>query len=182
MAADEEAASERFVADPHNSTTATIHRDNQPSPNTDDFHHQNESREESKVSGTPPSSSSSDKNSTLTNGVKGRTCKGCLYYSSAFKSNSRNPVCVGFTRSYPNVPRNVVSKSEMEASQAGSRLVDFKYSCLGYSAYSVDKVQPNDEKETTTLPICVGIEILMDRRVRNVSSPPAHIHNKEVAF
>ncbi|CAI9113154.1 OLC1v1013702C1 [Oldenlandia corymbosa var. corymbosa] len=122
MAADEEEASERFVVDPQNLTTATSHRDNLPSPNADHFHHQNESKEESKVSGNPPSSSSSDKNTTLMNGVKGRTCKG---------------------------------------------------------SYSVDKDQPNDEKETTTLPICVGIEILMDRRVKNISSPPAHIHNKE---
>ncbi|XVF41061.1 hypothetical protein PTKIN_Ptkin01aG0249800 [Pterospermum kingtungense] len=28
-------------------------------------------------------------------GLKGKSCKGCLYYSSAFKSKSRNPTCVG---------------------------------------------------------------------------------------
>ncbi|KAJ0907908.1 hypothetical protein HanRHA438_Chr07g0304481 [Helianthus annuus] len=32
---------------------------------------------------------------------KGKSCKGCLYYSSTLKSNSRNPVCVGITRSLP---------------------------------------------------------------------------------
>ena len=32
---------------------------------------------------------------------KGKSCKGCLYYSSSLKSNHRNPLCVGFTRSLP---------------------------------------------------------------------------------
>lgn len=32
---------------------------------------------------------------------KGKSCKGCLYYSSTLKSKSRNPVCVGITRSLP---------------------------------------------------------------------------------
>ena len=32
---------------------------------------------------------------------KGKSCKGCLYYSSALKSNSRNPTCVGIPRTLP---------------------------------------------------------------------------------
>lgn len=32
---------------------------------------------------------------------KGKSCKGCLYYSSTFKSNSRNPLCLGLSRSLP---------------------------------------------------------------------------------
>lgn len=32
---------------------------------------------------------------------KGKSCKGCLYYSSTLKSKSRNPLCVGITRSFP---------------------------------------------------------------------------------
>lgn len=35
-------------------------------------------------------------------GNKGRSCKGCLYYSSQLKSDSRNPLCVGLSRSIPN--------------------------------------------------------------------------------
>lgn len=30
--------------------------------------------------------------------LKGKSCKGCLYYSSALKSNSHNPICVGIPR------------------------------------------------------------------------------------
>lgn len=38
---------------------------------------------------------------TNPNHNKGKSCKGCLYYSSALKSHSRNPLCIGFTRSLP---------------------------------------------------------------------------------
>lgn len=31
-------------------------------------------------------------------GSKGKSCKGCLYYSSLQKSNSKKPTCVGFSR------------------------------------------------------------------------------------
>ena len=34
-------------------------------------------------------------------GNKGRSCKGCLYYSSQLKSDSRNPLCIGLSRSLP---------------------------------------------------------------------------------
>jgi len=30
---------------------------------------------------------------------KGKSCKGCLYYSSALKSRGYNPICVGIPRS-----------------------------------------------------------------------------------
>lgn len=30
-----------------------------------------------------------------------KSCKGCVYYSSTFKSNNRNPLCVGISRSLP---------------------------------------------------------------------------------
>lgn len=33
--------------------------------------------------------------------LKGKSCKGCLYYSSLLKSDSRNPVCVGISRTLP---------------------------------------------------------------------------------
>lgn len=34
------------------------------------------------------------------NGKKGKSCKGCLYYSSIRKSNARNPLCVGVSRTF----------------------------------------------------------------------------------
>lgn len=46
------------------------------------------------VSSSPASSSLSSKN-------QGKSCKGCLYYSSTFKSNSRNPLCIGLSSSLP---------------------------------------------------------------------------------
>ena len=33
--------------------------------------------------------------------VKGRSCKGCLYYSSVLRSKGRGPVCVGIPRAIP---------------------------------------------------------------------------------
>ncbi|KVI08784.1 hypothetical protein Ccrd_012832 [Cynara cardunculus var. scolymus] len=85
---------------------------------------------------------------------KGKSCKGCLYYSSTLKSNSRNPVCVGITRSLPKAPRYYVGESEMEASKEGRSLADFRYGCVGYS-------------------------VLVDRKVNNANSTPHHVHNKD---
>ncbi|KAK8916473.1 hypothetical protein KSP39_PZI022466 [Platanthera zijinensis] len=36
---------------------------------------------------------------------KGKSCKGCLYYSSILKSNARTPVCVGISRTLPQGKR-----------------------------------------------------------------------------
>jgi hypothetical protein len=37
-------------------------------------------------------------NPSQSKGSKGKSCKGCLYYSSLQKSKSKNPTCVGFSR------------------------------------------------------------------------------------
>lgn len=37
--------------------------------------------------------------------LKGRSCKGCLYYSSKLMSRARGPVCVGVTRALPQGSR-----------------------------------------------------------------------------
>jgi hypothetical protein len=37
-------------------------------------------------------------NPSQSKGLKGKSCKGCLYYSSQQKSKSKNPTCVGFSR------------------------------------------------------------------------------------
>ncbi|KAM0067821.1 hypothetical protein Hdeb2414_s0002g00065841 [Helianthus debilis subsp. tardiflorus] len=111
---------------------------------------------------------------------KGKSCKGCLYYSSTLKSNSRNPVCVGITRSLPKVPRYYVGESEMEASKEGRSLADFRYGCVGYSVYPDMKNHSGNVEETQKeLPVCVGIEVLVDRRVSNANSAPTHAHNKD---
>lgn len=53
-------------------------------------------------SSSSPSSSTKNTNTKNSNVNKAKSCKGCLYYSSRFKTDSRNPVCVGLTRSLPN--------------------------------------------------------------------------------
>lgn len=35
---------------------------------------------------------------------RGKSCKGCLYYSSRLKSDGHNPVCVGIGRTLPQGP------------------------------------------------------------------------------
>ncbi|CAH9065053.1 unnamed protein product [Cuscuta europaea] len=114
---------------------------------------------------------------------KGKSCKGCLYYSSAFQSKSRNPLCVGITRSLPQVPRYIVGQSEEEASKAGRSLTDFRYACVGYSVYPDNKSHPTDGQQTQTeLPACVGLEILLDKRTVPTNHPnraPAQAHNRE---
>ncbi|GFP95464.1 hypothetical protein PHJA_001690700 [Phtheirospermum japonicum] len=147
-------------------------------------------------------------------GGKAKSCKGCLYYSSRFKADSRNPLCVGLTRSLPNglgcrllislelgidcayacklqfvfvssdsfLPQYIVGQSEAEASKEGRNLTEFRYACVGYSLYEDRKGQAssNGQRTQTELPFCIGLEVLVDRRVNTAesASTPAHIHNK----
>lgn len=114
---------------------------------------------------------------------KAKSCKGCVYYSSTLKSNSLNPLCVGITRSLPQVPHYIVGESEIEASREGRSLADFKYACVGYSVYSDRKGSSVDAQEMQAeLPICVGLEVLVDKKVNTVVDPvPAGVQNKEDA-
>ncbi|XP_058109605.1 uncharacterized protein LOC131252852 isoform X3 [Magnolia sinica] len=113
-------------------------------------------------------------------GSKGKSCKGCLYYSSLLKSDARNPLCVGVSRTLQQVPSSIVGESEIEASKEGRSLSDFKYVCVGYSVFLDAKDNPNEQQENQAeLPFCVGIELLLDKRVSNADHVPAHAHNKE---
>ncbi|KAF7841044.1 uncharacterized protein G2W53_003342 [Senna tora] len=99
-----------------------------------------------------------------TRGFKGKSCKGCLYYSSALKSKSKNPTCVGFPRSLQRVPSSFVGETELEASKQGRSLTDFKYACVGYSVYLDNKNSSADQQEKIAkLPICIGLEVLLDK-------------------
>lgn len=111
---------------------------------------------------------------------KGKSCKGTLYYSSHLKSKGRNPRCVGFTRSLQQVPNYIVSESEVEASKEGRSLTDFKYACVGYSVFLDNKnaSSTGDQKPRAELPVCVGLELLVDKRPVDHHAP-AHAHNKE---
>ncbi|KAL6603490.1 hypothetical protein ACP70R_043851 [Stipagrostis hirtigluma subsp. patula] len=117
--------------------------------------------------------------------VKGKSCKGCLFYSSVLRSRARGPVCVGVTRGIPQgrlrrlprsrVPERMVGEIEMEAIQEGRNLKDFKYACVGYSIYLDDKENSMGKREIkpqAQLPICVGVELLADRRAPVKQAPP----------
>ncbi|KAH7668523.1 hypothetical protein IHE45_11G016000 [Dioscorea alata] len=112
---------------------------------------------------------------------KGRSCKGCLYYSSLLKSDSRKPICVGISRSLPHVPSYIVGESEVEATKDGRNLSDFKYACVGYSVFLDNKDNPDEKQENRAeLPFCAGIELLIDRRTTTTTDHvPAHASNKE---
>ncbi|KAG0457125.1 hypothetical protein HPP92_022282 [Vanilla planifolia] len=120
------------------------------------------------------------KSTGVSSSYRGKSCKGCLYYSSSFKSNARNPLCVGIGRTLPQVPSYIVGESEMEATNDGRNLLDFKYACVGYSVY-LDKNEDNREKgeNQAELPFCAGLELLVDRRASSSSNAPARVHNKE---
>uniref|UniRef100_A0A453SH64 DUF8204 domain-containing protein n=1 Tax=Aegilops tauschii subsp. strangulata TaxID=200361 RepID=A0A453SH64_AEGTS len=105
--------------------------------------------------------------------VKGRSCKGCLFYSSVLRSKGRGPVCVGVTRGIPQVPDRMVGEIELGAIQEGRNLSNFKYACAGYSIYLDDKDSSTVKGEKhAELPICVGVELLTDRAP--TKQAPAH--------
>ncbi|XBI11636.1 uncharacterized protein [Aegilops tauschii subsp. strangulata] len=106
--------------------------------------------------------------------VKGRSCKGCLFYSSVLRSKGRGPVCVGVTRGIPQVPDRMVGEIELGAIQEGRNLSNFKYACAGYSIYLDDKDSSTVKGEKhAELPICVGVELLTDRAP--TKQAPAHV-------
>lgn len=104
---------------------------------------------------------------------RGKSCKGCLYYSSMLRSRGFNPVCVGIPRSIPQVPSYVVDEPREEAAAQGHDLRQFKYACAGYSMFVVDnKDGRSGEKEgKTLLPYCQGLELLVDSRLVEKKSP-----------
>jgi len=114
-------------------------------------------------------------------GSKGRSCKGCLYYSSQLKGNQRNPLCVGFSRALQQVPNYVEPESDIEAaSKEGRSLLDFKYACVGYSVFADKKDSLSDQQDPQAeLPFCVGIELLVDRRASTAAPVHEHAHRKE---
>lgn len=128
-----------------------------------------------------------NENGSEGNITKGKSCKGTLYYSSILKSKGRNPTCVGLSRTLQQVPSYIVGETEVEASKEGRSLSDFKYACVGYSVYLENKnLEANMQKPRAELPVCVGIELLVDKRPAGNTAPtpartpsPAHAHSRE---
>ncbi|URE15424.1 hypothetical protein MUK42_10702 [Musa troglodytarum] len=125
-----------------------------------------------------------DAGDSLRNASQGKSCKGCLYYSSLLRSDSRNPFCLGLTRPLKQVvPSSIVGESEMEADKEGRSLSDFRYVCVGYSVFLNNKENTTENQENQAkLPFCVGLELLVDRKTSAAEHVPTHVHNKEVAF
>nr|TKS00235.1 uncharacterized protein D5086_0000184480 [Populus alba] len=130
---------------------------------------------------THSSNTTTMNSSTITiNSGSNSSLDGYLYYSSTLKSNGINPRCIGIPRSLPQIP-NYVGQSEDEASKDGRTLIDFYYGCAGYSVYANKDLSTDKQVAKTELPVCVGLELLVDRRVasEDSASAPAHIHHKE---
>uniref|UniRef100_A0A7N0TPL5 DUF8204 domain-containing protein n=1 Tax=Kalanchoe fedtschenkoi TaxID=63787 RepID=A0A7N0TPL5_KALFE len=116
---------------------------------------------------------------TTTSNSKGKSCKGCLYYSSVLKSNSRHPLCIGLTRSV-QVQGYFVGKSELAATKEGRSLTDFKYGCLGYSVYlDEQKASADTPEQKVILPVCVGVELLVSPASSSADHVPAPFYDKE---
>ncbi|TQD76148.1 hypothetical protein C1H46_038317 [Malus baccata] len=112
--------------------------------------------------------------------TKGKSCKGCLYYSSTQKSKSKYPNCVGFSKTLQQVPSYIVGETELEASKADRTLADFKYACVGYSVFLDRKDTPADpHNKQAELPFCVGLEVLYDKKPAVHTHAPAPAHNSE---
>ncbi|XP_072966978.1 uncharacterized protein [Typha angustifolia] len=110
---------------------------------------------------------------------KGKSCKGCLYYSSLLKSGDRKPVCLGISRTLPQVPSYVVGESEIEATKDGRKLSEFKYACVGYSVLLDNKDNPSVKTQNRAeLPFCVGIELLVDKTTSTAGHAPSHAHKE----
>ncbi|XP_026456908.1 uncharacterized protein LOC113357687 isoform X1 [Papaver somniferum] len=113
-------------------------------------------------------------------GLKGKSCKGCLYYSSIRKSKSRNPLCLGITGALQQVPESTVGGSDTDASKDARNLTEFKYACVGYSVHSHSKDHSADSKDKRAeLPFCVGVELLLDKKPAAAEQVSGHVHNKE---
>ncbi|KAM0854769.1 hypothetical protein ACQ4PT_050212 [Festuca glaucescens] len=92
---------------------------------------------------------------------KGKSCKGCLYYSSVLKSRGYNPICLGIPRSIPQVPGFVVEEPREEVAAQGHDLRQFKYACAGYSMFVDDRDGKSAGDEAKALlPYCQGLELL----------------------
>ncbi|CAL9210844.1 uncharacterized protein LOC135616753 [Musa acuminata AAA Group] len=114
---------------------------------------------------------------------KGKSCKGCLYYSSRLRSDSSNPMCVGISRTLPQVPSYIIGESEMETTKDGHNLSDFKYACVGYSVFLDKRDDPVGKPENQAeLPFCAGIELLVDRRASTAGHVPANVHKEDATL
>lgn len=107
--------------------------------------------------------------------LKGKSCKGCMYYSSVINSRSQSPFCVGLSRSFKQVPGYAVS-SDPKILEDSRTLAEFRYACLGYSVHLEKKdFSTEPQKLEIELPFCSGLEILSTKRLVPSKDVPTHI-------
>ncbi|CAN0919052.1 hypothetical protein LINGRAHAP2_LOCUS31231 [Linum grandiflorum] len=109
--------------------------------------------------------------------LKGKSCSGYLYYTTALKSNAKNPRCIGIPRTLPSVP-NYVGKNEDALTGEKSK---FYYGCAGYSVYTKDDHLADKKESKTPLPVCLGLELLINtKQVTAADAPsPAPVHHRQ---
>ncbi|KAK7264236.1 hypothetical protein RJT34_31842 [Clitoria ternatea] len=106
-------------------------------------------------------------------GSKGKSCKGYTYYTSIHKAKSKNPTCVGISRTLDQVPP-FRGKTELEATKEGRSLANFKYACIGYAVYLDNKDSSADSQDKTAqLPFCFGLEAVLEEK--GSTSPAGHV-------
>ncbi|GMI66051.1 hypothetical protein like AT3G51100 [Hibiscus trionum] len=101
--------------------------------------------------------------------VKLKSCKGFLYYSSALKSQNRDPFCIGIPSSLPHaVKSNHVGLAETKAQKNPTGVEDFKFVCAGISVF-MSKTEDSIRKDGAEpqLPHCQGLAYL-----RHLVTPP----------
>ncbi|KAF7841046.1 uncharacterized protein G2W53_003344 [Senna tora] len=114
-----------------------------------------------------------------TRGFEVKSCKGGLYYSSALKSKSKNPKCVGFSRSLQQVS-SPSDGTQLDASKKDLSRTEFKYACVGYSVYLDNKDSSADQLEKIAkLPICIGLEVLLEKEPTTAASGNAPTPNQK---
>ncbi|EEC84929.1 hypothetical protein OsI_32137 [Oryza sativa Indica Group] len=77
---------------------------------------------------------------------RGKSCKGCLYYSSMLRSRGFNPVCVGIPRS---IPQGYWLASSTYKVEVGPHLCNLKNGCY-CGRRLVEKKSPNNEPATAS--------------------------------
>lgn len=87
------------------------------------------------------------------------SCLGMLYYSQSRYERQKEPVCAGVRRWH--AANRGAGELPTEAIPGG----DFKYVCLGYSAYDTAKLKAEAARRTGTsdgvhVPYCEGLEII----------------------
>ncbi|KAL9683448.1 hypothetical protein QQ045_015270 [Rhodiola kirilowii] len=79
---------------------------------------------------------------------------------------------VQIPRKRKSFPNYISEETEAEWCKTGQQLVDFRNACIGYSVYMEKKGVSGDQRnKQPDLPFCVGMEVLLDKRLWNQLQP-----------